>query len=130
MEDKEGCVLIGKGVSITGNITLSGTIHIYGDVNGEVVAQEIHVGDTGKINGDIKSEVADIRGEVMNAVEVRKALMIRSTGKVAGKVLYQSIEIENGGIVDGQLEKISSKNEPKNDHVAAEKIPVNVESKK
>ena len=56
MEDKEGCVLIGKGVSITGNITLSGTIHIYGDVNGEVVAQEIHVGDTGKINGDIKSD--------------------------------------------------------------------------
>ena len=126
MEDKEGCVLIGKGVSITGNITLSGTIHIYGDVNGEVVAQEIHVGDTGKINGDIKSEVADIRGEVMNAVEVRKNLIVRSTGKIAGTIRYQSIEIENGGIVDGQLEKMASKNE----YVAPTKVDVTVEGKK
>ena len=111
MDNKEGCVLIGSGVSITGNVTLTGAIHIYGDVNGEVTAQEIHVGEGGKVNGAIKAEVADIRGEVTNSIEVGKSLVIRSTGKITGKVLYQSLEIETGGVIDGQIEKITSKKE-------------------
>jgi len=111
MEDKEGNVLIGKGVTITGNITLAGSIYVYGDVNGEVVAQEIHVGEGGKVTGDIKVDVADIRGDVSNSLEVKKSIVVRSTGKIVGKLIYQSLEIETGGVIDGQIEKAKSKND-------------------
>ncbi len=111
MEDKEGNVLIGKGVTITGNITLAGSIYVYGDVNGEVVAQEIHVGEGGKVTGDIKVDVADIRGDVSNSLEVKKSIVVRSTGKIVGKLIYQSLEIETGGVIDGHIEKAKSKND-------------------
>jgi cytoskeletal protein CcmA (bactofilin family) len=111
MEDKEGNVLIGKGVSLVGNITLAGSIYVYGDVNGAVVAQEIHVGESGKISGDIKADVADIRGEISNSIEVKKSIVVRSTGRILGKLIYQSLEIESGGVIDGQIEKAKSKND-------------------
>ncbi len=111
MEDKEGNVLIGKGVTIAGNITLGGSIYVYGDVSGEVVAQEIHVGEGGKVTGDIKVDVADVRGEVSNSLEVKKSIVVRSTGKITGKLIYQSLEIETGGVIDGQIEKTKSKND-------------------
>ena len=36
MEDKEGNVMVGKGVTINGSIKLSGAIYIFGEVNGEL----------------------------------------------------------------------------------------------
>ena len=111
IEDKEGNVLIGRGVTITGNLTLTGSIYVYGDVNGEVVAQEVHVGESGKVSGDIKADVADIRGEVKNSIEIKKSIVVRSTGRIVGKLIYQSLEIEIGGVIDGQIEKAKSKND-------------------
>jgi len=112
MDDKEGNVMVGKGVTINGSIKLSGAIYIFGEVNGELEAQELHVGESGKVTGEIKTDIADIRGEVNNTLEVTKTLVIRDTGKVTGKVRYESIEIENGGFIDGQIEKIAVKKTP------------------
>ena len=108
MENKKDSLMIGEGVSLTGTIKLSGTVYVYGDINGEITAREIHVGPTGKINGVIQVDVADIQGETNNSIHVRDTLVIRSTGKVLGSISYQSIEIENGGLIDGKIEKIAS----------------------
>jgi len=101
--------MVGRGVTINGSIKLSGKIHIFGEVNGEIEAQELHVGESGKVTGEIKTDVADIRGEINNTLEVTKTLVIRNTGKVIGTVRYESIEVENGGSIDGQIEKIAPK---------------------
>lgn len=113
MENKKDSLLVGENVNITGNITVLGDVHIYGNVNGEITAQEIHIGETGKVNGEIKVSLADIRGEVSNSVHVKETLIIRSTGKISGTISYQSLEIEQGGIIEGKVEKNSTSNSPK-----------------
>lgn len=111
MEDKNGTLLVGKGVSITGNIVAAGAVHIHGDVNGEITAQEIIVGLGGKVTGDVKVDVADIQGEVVNSLEVRKTLIVRNNGKISGTIRYQSLEIEHGGLIEGQIENLNLKAE-------------------
>ena len=111
MEDKEGGLLVGKGVTITGSINATGAVHVYGNVNGEIIAHEICVGVTGKVNGDVKVDAADIHGEIVNSLDVRKTLIIRASGKVSGLIRYDSMEIEQGGSVEGSIEKMSAKND-------------------
>jgi cytoskeletal protein CcmA (bactofilin family) len=36
-------------------------------------------------------------------------LMIRSTGMMIGSVKYQELEIEKGGKIEGQIDKVQSK---------------------
>lgn len=108
MEDKKDCLIIGEGVSVTGNIALTGTIYVYGDVSGEIVAHELHVGPSGKVTGNIKVDVAEIKGHVLNTILVRDTLIVRASGKITGVIVYKSLEIEHGGIIDGKIEKIES----------------------
>lgn len=108
MEDKKDCLIIGEGVSVTGNIVLSGTIYVYGDVSGEVVAHELHVGSSGKVTGNVKVDVAEIKGQVLNTILVKDTLIVRASGKISGVIVYKSMEIEHGGMIDGKIEKIES----------------------
>lgn len=105
MENIKDSLLVGEGVSVTGNISAKGALHIYGNVSGEVSAHEIFVGETGKVNGDIKVNFADIKGEVTNSIQVKETLIVRATGKISGNISYQSLEIEHGGVIDGKVEK-------------------------
>jgi len=108
MEDKKDCLLIGEGVSITGNISLPGTIYVYGDVNGEITAREIHVGESGKVTGNVKVDLADVKGEIVNSIQVKEVLVVRSTGRISGNISYKSLEIEHGGVIDGKIEKVAA----------------------
>ena len=110
MENIKDTLLVGENVNLTGNITVLGAVHIYGSVNGEISAQEIYIGETGKVNGEIKVNLADVKGELSNAVQVKETLIIRSTGKVSGTITYQSLEIEHGGIIEGKIDKNTASN--------------------
>lgn len=103
MENAKDNLMIGEGASITGSIFLSGTLYVYGTINGEVIANTILVCASGVVNGDVNVNHADISGEINNGIQAKGNLTIRATGKVVGNISYQSIEIESGGVVDGKL---------------------------
>ena len=113
MENNVGTLMIGEGVTITGNIESDGILYVYGNINGEVTAKEIFVGETGKIVGFVKAELADIKGEIQNSLDVKNNLIVRSTGIVTGDINYESLEIERGGVIDGKLGKFSKKDNKK-----------------
>jgi len=110
MENKKDCLLVGEGVTITGGIAVQGAVHVYGSIKGEVSAEALYVGETGKIDGEIKVVLADIKGEVTNSIQVKETLIVRATGKISGSISYQSIEIEHGGMIDGKVEKNTTAN--------------------
>jgi cytoskeletal protein CcmA (bactofilin family) len=105
MENIKDTLLLGEGVIITGNISVQGVVYVHGSVNGEIAAHDIYIGVTGKVHGEIKVNLADIRGEVTNSIQVRDTLIVRATGKIFGTTSYQSIEIEHGAVIDGKIEK-------------------------
>jgi cytoskeletal protein CcmA (bactofilin family) len=96
-------VVIGDGVIVKGTFTVPAKAVVNGVIEGDLTAEEVLVGPTGKITGRVSAKVLDVRGELHNTIISEKSLIIRSTGKIAGKVQYVEIEIEKGGEVEGTL---------------------------
>jgi len=76
---------------------------VNGIIEGDLTAEEVLIGPTGKITGRISAKVIDVRGQLHNTVVSEKSLIIRSTGKITGKIHYVEIEIEKGGEIEGTL---------------------------
>ena len=102
-KDSKGCLFVGEGVTITGEITLPGAVFVDGVVNGQIKANEVFVGITGQVNGTVAASKADIRGAVGDAIEIHEHITIRASARLQGNVTYRSLEIERGGVIEGQL---------------------------
>ena len=102
---QNGCLIVGEGVSITGKISLPGKLTNDGQMEGEITAREVDVGVTGKIMGKLVTAVADVRGELVDSISVSEMLILRSTAKVRGNVLYNALQIEQGAIIEGTLSR-------------------------
>ncbi len=101
--DQENVAYIGEGVTIKGEISVPDLIVIDGTIEGNVTARVVCVGQTGVIRGNISATEADISGSVSDHVEARQLLLVRSTGRVEGRVMYGEIELEKGAVVTGDL---------------------------
>jgi len=100
-----GCASIGEGVKLIGRIDLPGIVSIDGEVDGEVLAKEVRVGANGRIKGSVTTALADIYGEIEKDVTVTETLILRSTAKVRGNIVYEIIEIEQGATIEGELKR-------------------------
>lgn len=94
--------IISDGCTIDGNISSTSSIKIDGVVNGNVDAQGVIIGDSGKINGHVKSNEAVIFGAVRGNITVQK-LDIKSTGKIDGDISTETIEIDFGAVYNGNV---------------------------
>ena len=96
-------VVIGDGVIVKGVFFVPSKAVINGVIEGDLTADEVLIGTTGKITGRVSAKVIDVRGQLHNTIISEKSLIIRATGKITGKIHYVEIEIEKGGEVEGTL---------------------------
>ena len=94
---------IGSGVTAKGVLHVPGKATVYGTIEGELTADEVLVGSTGKFNGKLKARRVDVLGQLGQTIDCQESLVIRQTGKVTGKLEYSEIEIEKGGEIEGAL---------------------------
>jgi cytoskeletal protein CcmA (bactofilin family) len=99
-------VVIGDGVVVKGTFTVPSKAIINGVIEGDLTAEEVLIGPTGKITGRVSAKVIDVRGQLHNTIISEKSLIVRSTGKIAGKVQYSEIEIEKGGEIAASLAQL------------------------
>jgi cytoskeletal protein CcmA (bactofilin family) len=96
-------VVIGDGVVVKGTFSVPAKAVINGVIEGDVTAQEVLVGPTGRVTGRVSAQIIDVRGVLNNTTISEQSLIIRATGRVSGKVQYKEIEIEKGGQIEGAL---------------------------
>ena len=96
-------VVIGDGVVVKGAFTVPSKAVINGVIEGDLTAEEVLIGPTGRISGRVSAKVIDVRGQLHNTIVSEKSLIVRATGKIVGKVHYAEIEIEKGGEIEGAL---------------------------
>ena len=63
----------------------------------------IQIAEHGVFVGKAGIDVAEIRGRFEGELTARKQLIIRSTGKLSGKVRYGKVAIEEGGELSGDI---------------------------
>jgi cytoskeletal protein CcmA (bactofilin family) len=97
---------IGEGVLIEGKVSAPGTVHIHGHVTGDVQAADVLVGATGRVDGSLTADDVDVRGRVGDSVRASNRVTIRATAWVHGKLRYQTLQIEGGARIDGNLQQV------------------------
>jgi cytoskeletal protein CcmA (bactofilin family) len=90
-------------VIVKGAFTVPSKAVINGVIEGDLTAEEVLIGPTGRITGRVSAKLIDVRGQLHNTIVSEKSLIVRATGKIVGKIHYSEIEIEKGGEIEGAL---------------------------
>ena len=101
-------VVIGHGVSITGEIKKADEVQIDGEADVTMKTDNLVVGVTGECKGDVETHNADVWGAFDGDIKASGTLTIQEQGKVSGKIEYQNLQIKLGGQISGDI-KLSDK---------------------
>jgi len=94
--------IIATGTKIKGDITLSSSLHVDGEIEGVIRSDNIvTIGTKGRINGDIIAESLVING-IFRGVAESNSLEILPKGDVKGKLTYSELTIEKGASFEGE----------------------------
>jgi len=108
-----GSLIIGEGVRLNGKIEAPGSVQVNGAIEGDVSAQDIRIGVSGRVNGSLAAQNIDLAGHAGQSISAVKHLIIRSGATVTGNIKYQTIEIESGARIEGSLESNDRVERPK-----------------
>ena len=116
-----------EGTSIQGEINAESNLRIDGTVKGHVMTKgRLVVGITGKIEGDIICQNADIEGIVLGTIQVAELLSLKATAKLDGEMITNKLHIEPGAEFSGTCkmgnEKKSTQKNMDKTNVTVEKI--------
>jgi len=102
--------LISEGCILDGNLKAPAFARIDGQVTGDVMVDEgLIVGEKGSVRGNVVTKEMVVYGTITGNVQAT-SLEIRSTGRVTGDILTQTLGVEQGAVYDGNLSMTQSGN--------------------
>jgi len=103
--------LISHGLNITGDLKSDGEIQVDGAVTGDIDCQRLVIGDDAVVKGEAVADVIVIRGEIEGRVCGRD-VSLSKTARVIGDILHQTLSIEGGAHLEGQVRKVDDPRAP------------------
>lgn len=98
-------MIVGREIALSGDISSCDRLVVEGSVEANLhECRELNIAESGLFKGNASIEQAEVRGRIEGELVVRKRLLIRATGHVAGTVAYGEIEIECGGRISGTVQ--------------------------
>lgn len=96
---------VGREISLQGEITHCDHLVVEGSVTANLAGcHAVEIMESGVYKGSVDIDQIEVRGLFEGTMNVSGRLLIRSTGRVVGKVSYGQIEIEIGGQVSGEVQ--------------------------
>ncbi|MGH6816928.1 MAG: bactofilin family protein [Hyphomicrobiaceae bacterium] len=99
--DRSGASLIGTDLTILGNLLSKGDVQVDGEVQGDVHAAHVVVGERACVTGGIVASEVVVRGRVMGSIRGKK-VMLQSSSIVEGDVYHNTLGIEQGAFFEGK----------------------------
>jgi cytoskeletal protein CcmA (bactofilin family) len=95
--------LIAAGTVVEGKLRTPGSIRVDGRIVGEVTAtQNVSVGSTGDIDGNITAKNVTIGGKIKGMVVAQEKLVFEAKAVVRGDIRAAKLVIDEGALFDGK----------------------------
>jgi cytoskeletal protein CcmA (bactofilin family) len=94
--------IVGNDTHITGKVSVKGTIRVDGIVEGDVQADWVVVGETGKILGNTRTRGMVVGGSVEGNIEATESVELREKAKMTGEIHAPKLGISEGAVFDGR----------------------------
>ena len=109
--------VLGEGAVFEGNVSREGSIKVEGILKGDLkVDSTLVVGPNGSVTGDINAGGVIVFGEVNGKIDAG-SLEIKSTGKITGEILIETLITEAGGVMSAKCEMKSPAKSDSDDQV-------------
>ena len=109
--------IIGKNTLIRGDIAFSESLHLDGEIHGNVLGQgkgtTLTVSDKGHIKGDIKVANIIINGRIEGNIHAAERVELAENAVVIGRVEYVLLEMAMGARVEGEMIRLGEYREEK-----------------
>lgn len=94
--------VLDRGSEFEGKLTFEGTVRIDGKFKGEIISDAtLVIGESGKVEADIKVGTVSISGEVKGNVTAKTKVEIHAPAVVHGNIQTPSLIIEEGVVFEG-----------------------------
>tara|TARA_B100001123_G_C15201381_1_gene983498 strand:- start:551 stop:979 length:429 start_codon:yes stop_codon:yes gene_type:complete len=101
-DDTQIKAYMGEDAVFNGTLDFDGTVRIDGKFEGKVVTEDtLIIGETGHLMAEISAGTVICMGRVEGTIVASKKVEIHSTSKILGNIKSPAIDIELGGILDG-----------------------------
>jgi len=92
---------IGEDLTITGNVTSNGELHLNGQIQGDVHCLALVLGENAQLEGSVVAEDVMVRGRLIGSVRALR-VMLQSQAHVEGNIFHKGLAIEQGAHFEGE----------------------------
>jgi len=98
--------VIGKSLTLTGDITGSEPLHVEGHVKGNIRLDTsyLNIGPEATVHSTVVAREVVVRGSIVGNVNVSERIDIRNGGSLTGDVTAHSVSIEEGAYFKGSID--------------------------
>ncbi len=96
--------LLSSDLHIKGNLKTTGDILIEGQVDGDIRAHLLTVGEGATIKGEVMADDVVVNGRVIGRVRGLK-VRLTSSARVEGDIIHKTIAIESGAHFEGSVSR-------------------------
>lgn len=96
---------IGSDLTIVGNLVSKGEVHIDGQIQGDLHAAQVTIGESARITGGIVADEVIVRGAISGSIRGRR-VVLQSSSRVEGDVFHQQLGIEQGAYFEGKSRRV------------------------
>lgn len=105
--------LIGQGTHVIGDIKITESLRIDGQLSGNIVSLDGHepavaVGLHGQILGNVKAARVILSGTIKGSIYATGKVEILNGASIEGDVIYGALYVEDGAILRGNFHHIDS----------------------
>ncbi len=96
--------VLSADLTVVGNLRTSGDIQVEGNVQGDIRAHLLTVGESATIEGEVVADDVVVTGRVVGRVRGLK-VRLTSTARVEGDIIHKTIAIESGAHFEGSVQR-------------------------
>ncbi len=101
---KPGASILSSDLHVKGNLKTTGDIQIEGQVDGDIRAHLLTIGEGATVKGELVADDVVINGRIIGRVRGLK-VRLTSTARVEGDIIHKTIAIESGAHFEGSVQR-------------------------
>jgi cytoskeletal protein CcmA (bactofilin family) len=98
--------IIGQGLKIISR----GVLQIDGEIEGDVQAAEVIVGEQGKVSGLVAGQQVLVNGKVSGAI-CAKTVTLQAKSEVEGDLHHMALALQRGALFEGRSRRVASEDD-------------------
>lgn len=96
--------VLGADLKITGEISSTGWVEVLGEIEGNITANGLIVGQEGRVKGSINAHTVEVKGKFDGKVSC-ESFTLRGSSVVKADVTTSGLVIESGAQIEGRFLK-------------------------